>query len=147
MWIDGPHRVLSSDREEGMGYVMIAGGIDITPLNSMCQTMAERGDVRPVVLFYGGNSWGSLTFREELEQLSIEMDLKIVYVLTDPPQDWNGETGFINIEILKRYLPKQYKRYVYFICGPTPLMDDMEEILPALGVPAEKVFSERFGMV
>ena len=70
MWVDGPHGVLSSDREQGMGYIMVAGGIGITPLYSMCQTMAERGDVRPVVLFYGGKDWDSLTFREELEQLS-----------------------------------------------------------------------------
>jgi hypothetical protein len=26
--------------------------------------------------------------------------LKIVYVLSDPPQGWGGETGFINSEIL-----------------------------------------------
>ncbi len=58
-----------------------------------------------------------------------------------------GEKGFINSEILKRHLPEQYKRFVYFVCGPTPLMDAMEETLPVLGVPAEKVFSERFGMV
>ncbi|UCD98549.1 MAG: ferric reductase-like transmembrane domain-containing protein [Chloroflexota bacterium] len=147
MWIDGPHGVLSSDREQGMGYILIAGGIGITPLYSMCQTMAERGDVRPVVLFYGGNQWESLTFREELEQLSSKMDLRIVFVLSQPPEDWKGERGFINREILERHLPEQYKRFVYFICGPSPLMDAMEEALPNLGVPAEKVFSERFGMV
>ena len=147
MWVDGPHGVLSSDREQGMGYVLVAGGIGITPLYSMCQTMAEREDVRPVVLFYGGSDWESLTFRQELEELTGEMDLKVIYVLTDPPQGWDGETGFINSKLLMRYLPKQYKRFVYFICGPKPLMDAMELALPEMGVPAEKVFSERFGMV
>ena len=147
MWLDGPHGVLSSDREQGMGYIMIAGGIGITPLHSMCQTMAERGDVRPVVLFYGGQDWESLTFREELEQLSKKMDLTLVYILVNPPQDWEGEIGFINGDILGRYLPKQYKRFVFFVCGPKPLMDSMEESLPELGVPTEKIFSERFGMV
>ncbi len=58
-----------------------------------------------------------------------------------------GETGFINSEILKRHLLEQYKRYAYFVCGPTPLMDAIEEALPVLRVPAEKVFSERFGTV
>jgi ferredoxin-NADP reductase len=130
-----------------MEYVLVAGGIGITPLFSMCQTMAERGDVRPVVLFYGGNDWESLTFQEELEQLSGKMDLKNVYVLSDPPQGWGGETGFINSEILKDHFPEQYRRFIYFVCGPTPLMDAMEEALPNLRVPAEKVFSERFGMV
>jgi len=147
MWVDGPHGVLSSDREQGMGYVLVAGGIGITPLYSMCQTMAERGDARPVLLFYGGSDWDSLTFQGELDELSGKMDLQVIYVLTDPPQRWEGETGFINSDILKRYLPEQYQRFVYFICGPKPLMDAMEEALPDLGVPGEKVFSERFGMV
>lgn len=147
MWIDGPHGVLSSDREQGMGYILIAGGIGITPLYSMCQTMAERGDVRPIFLFYGGEDWESMTFREELEQLKDSLDLTLVYVLASPPEDWEGETGYIDKNILERYLPDQYKRYVYFVCGPKPLMDAMETALPILGVPAEKVFSERFGMV
>ena len=147
MWIDGPHGVLSSDREQGMGYILIAGGIGITPLYAMCQTMAERGDARPVVLFYGSEDWESLTFREELDQLVDSLDITIVYVLASPDQDWEGETGFINQDIVKKYLPEQYKRFVYFVCGPQPLMDAMEAALPALGVPAEKVFSERFGMV
>jgi predicted ferric reductase len=34
MWLDGPHGVLSSDREQGMGCVMIAGVIGITHLNA-----------------------------------------------------------------------------------------------------------------
>jgi predicted ferric reductase len=147
MWLDGPHGVLSSDREQGMGYVLIAGGIGITPLFSMCQTMAEREDMRPVLLFYGGNDWESQTFREELEQLTGQMNLHVIHVLQDPPEDWRGEQGYINSDILKRYLPKQYKRFVYFVCGPEPLMDAMEIALPELGVLPEKVFSERFGMV
>ena len=147
IWVDGPHGVLSSDREQGMGYVLIAGGVGITPLYSMCQTMAERGDVRPVLLFYGAGDYESLTFREELESLKDGMDLKLIYVLSDPKDGWGGEIGFINAEILKRYLPKQYKRFVYFVCGPEPLMNAMEEALPELGIPGEKVLSERFGMV
>jgi predicted ferric reductase len=147
MWLDGPHGVLSTDREQGMGYVLIAGGIGITPLYSMCQTMAERGDVRPVLLFYGAQDWENLTFREQLDELTKEMSLQVIYLLTDPPESWEGETGYVNGEILQRYLPEQYRRFVYFICGPQPLMDAMEEALPSLGVPSENVLSERFGMV
>lgn len=147
MWIDGPHGVLSSDREQGMGYILIAGGIGITPLYSMCQTMAERGDARPVILFYGGEDWDSLTFREELEELKKNLDLTIVFVIANPSKEWIGESGFINKAIIEGYLPKHYQRYVYFVCGPKPLMDSMEGALPALGVPADKIFSERFGMV
>jgi predicted ferric reductase len=147
MWLDGPHGVFSSDREQGMGYVLIGGGVGITPLYSMCQTLAEREDVRPVLLFYGAQDWETATFRDELAELEGRMNVQVIYVLSDPPEGWEGESGYITGDILQRYLPKQYKRFVYLICGPEPLMDAMEEALPALGVPQERVQTERFDMV
>ncbi len=146
VWVDGPHGVFSIDRQQGMGYVLVGGGVGITPLFSMCQTMAEREDVRPVLLFYGGQDWESLTFREELDALSGRMNLRVIYVLSNPSEEWEGETGYINGDIVSRYLPKQFKRFIFLICGPPPLMDAMEEALPSLGVPREKVLTERFEM-
>ena len=147
IWLDGPHGVFSMDREQAMGYIFVAGGIGITPLYSMLQTTYEREDVRPVLLFYGGHDLDSLTFREELDELASQMNLKIIYVLSDPPQGWQGETGYVTGEVVSRYLPKQFKRFVYFVCGPDPMMDAMEEALPQLGVPRENIHTERFSMV
>lgn len=147
MWVDGPHGVLSADREQGMGYVLIAGGVGITPMYSICQTLAGRGDVRPVLLFYGARDHESSTFREEFDRLQEQMNLQVIYVLEHPQEGWQGEQGYINADILQRYLPEQYRRFVYFICGPEPLMNAMELALPKLGIPPEKVLSERFGMV
>lgn len=147
LWVDGPHGTFSCDREQGMGYVFIGGGVGITPLYAMCQTLQARGDVRPVLLFYGSNDWESITFREELADLEQQMNLQVIHVLFDPPADWTGETGFINGEILQCYLPEQYRRFKYLICGPKPLMDAMEDALPPLGIPTENVLTERFDMV
>lgn len=147
MWLDGPHGVFSMDREQGMGYVFVGGGIGITPLYSMLQTMVEREDVRPVLLFYGGSNWESLTFREELDDLAGQMNLQIIHVLSQPPTGWEGESGYVTGEVMKGYLPRQYKRFVYFVCGPEPLMDAMEKVLPELGIPPQNVHTERFDMV
>jgi len=57
---------------------------------------------------------------------------------------WEGEKGHLNAEMLLKHLPTQYKRFQYFVCGPPPLMDSMERVLPAIGVPAESVHTERF---
>jgi predicted ferric reductase len=146
VWLDGPYGVFSVDREQGPGYVLIAGGIGITPLRSMCETLAAREDARPVILFYAGRDYDGLTFREEFDKLTTKMNLKVVYVLEQPSASWNGEKGLINADLLRRYLPKQYRRFEYFICGPTPLMDAMERILPEIGVPQTLVHTERFYM-
>jgi predicted ferric reductase len=147
MWVDGPYGVFTMDRQQAMGYVLIGGGVGITPLFAMLQSMVEREDVRPVYLFYGAGKLETMTFHEELERLTEKLNLVYVPVLTDPAEGWNGETGYINAEIMKKYLPRQYKWFKYLICGPKPLMDAMELALPEVGVPPESVLTERFDMI
>lgn len=148
-WIDGPYGVFTIDREEGAGFVLIGGGVGITPLYSMLQALESRGDVRPVYVFHGANDIDDATFRVELAAMAERMpNLTLVTVLLRAPGEWDGETGFITAEILTRHLPPMlYRRFQYFICGPAPLMDAMEEILPGIGVPAERIHTERFDMV
>jgi predicted ferric reductase len=144
IWVDGPYGVFSPDRQQGPGYVLIGGGVGITPVRSMCETMAMREDNRPVILFYGSQDYRDVTFREDFELLKTRMNLKVVYVLQEPDNGWAGEKGHITAEMLMRHLPRQYRRFQYFVCGPTPLMNSMERVLPAIGVPAESVHTERF---
>ncbi|MGZ4812223.1 MAG: hypothetical protein ACXVZI_05590, partial [Terriglobales bacterium] len=123
------------------------GGVGITPLYSMCLTLADREDARPVYLFYGRREYQELTFRDELDQLTLRMNLKVIYVLEHASGGWTGETGFIDSDLLRRYLPKQYKRFQYFICGPLPMMDAMEKLLPQMGIAPEYIHTERFDIV
>lgn len=145
--VDGPHGVFSMDQDEGPGYGLIAGGVGIAGLISMIRTMADRRDVRPAVLVYANRDWNGVAFREELEQLKERLDLTVVHVLEHPPDGWEGETGYVNAEVLSRHLPPGYRRFQYFICGPDPMMDAAESALVRLDVPAERVHTERFDMV
>jgi predicted ferric reductase len=148
VWLDGPHGVFSIDRIQGPGYVFMAGGVGITPIYSMLATMADRGDLRPVFLFFGGQDADGLTLREEVLALRSRMNLQVVMTLTDPPPAWDGETGRITPQMLLRYLPeKAYRRWMYIICGPNPMIDAMESVLGEIDVPPEKVHAERFDMV
>lgn len=147
MWVDGPYGVFSIDLDQGPGYVMIGGGVGITPLHSMCETLAMRDDRRPVILFYGAREHDELIFREEFEELKKRMNLKLVYVLEKPSLGWEGERGHITADLLRRCLPMQYKRFQFFMCGPTPLMDAIERELQEIDVVSELVHSERFDLV
>ena len=147
VYVDGPHGVFSMDQDEGPGFGFIAGGVGITGLLSMVRTMADRSDVRPAMLVYANNDWDGVAFRDELERLQARMDLTVVHVLERPPAGWDGETGYVTAELLARHLPSGYRRFQYFVCGPAPMMDAAEHALVELGVPDERVHTERFDMV
>jgi predicted ferric reductase len=147
VYLDGPYGVFTPDRAEGPGFVLIGGGIGITPLMSILRTFADRGDVRPVILLFGNSDWDEITFREELEELQQQMNLTVVHVLSDPNDEWEGESGYIDEELVRRHLPDHYERYRFFVVGPAPMMDTMEEVLPKLGIPSENIRTERFDFV
>ncbi len=147
IYLNGPFGGFSLDREPGQGFVLIAGGIGITPMRSMVLTMLDRGDVRPVILIYADRSAESLIHLEELTRLTREMSLTLVLVLEAAPAHWNGEQGRIDLDLLRRYLPAQFKHYQYFMCGPSVMMDAVEEQLAALNVPQTRIHAERFNVV
>lgn len=146
-YLDGPYGAFSLDRVPAPGYVFLAGGIGITPILSMIRTAVSRGDTRPLLLIYANQRWDDVTFREELEALAQRPCLTVVHTLDEPPDGWQGETGFIDAELLRRHLPQPYTERAYFICGPDPMMDAVETALTEIGVPLEQIHSERYSFV
>ena len=75
-------------------------------------------------------------------------NLRVVHVLTEPPADWAGETGFIDADIIGRHIAERhYGRYAFFICGAPAMLDAMETLLLSVGVPASRLNTERFDFV
>ena len=150
VYVDGPFGIFTTDHyPQAKSFVLIAGGIGISPLMSMIRTAVERGDNRPLLLIYALDSWEGATFREELEALTNQIKLKVVYVLRNPPADWKGESGFVTKEILERYLPpsRESGDFEVFLCGPEPLTNAVEKALVQLGVFIGNFHAERFNLV
>lgn len=113
----------------------------------MVETLADRSDARPVVLFVGSRDQDSIILHERIETLRERLDLHVVYVLENPPPGWTGETGYLDAEILARHLPDAFRRFQYFACGPVPMLTAVEQALVGLGVPGDRVHTERFDWV
>jgi len=143
VYLDGPYGAFTIGNPADV-HVLIAGGIGVTPMMSMIRTLADRGDRRPVILFYGSKDWESIIFREDLEALRGRLDLTVVHVLENPPTGWTGERGFITAELFNSHLPPPYADHEYFICGPDVMMDAIEKALKGLGVPLSRYHSERY---
>lgn len=144
-WLEGPCGAFTPD-VDASSIVLIAGGIGVTPMLSILRTMKDRGDERPATLVLGAAEERGLVCRDELEKLAQTLDLKLVFVVENPNDNWRGESGLIDANLLKRTLPTDEPGTEYFICGPEPMMDAAEKALMAQGVPLRRRHSERFNI-
>lgn len=146
-YVDGPYGAFTVERHPAPGYVFVGGGIGIAPIVSILRGLAQRADRQPILLFYAYRTWERLTFREALEDLRSRLNLQIVYVLGEPPEGWQGETGMITTDLLDRHLPDDRRQLHYFICGPEPMTHVVERALNRLGVPTSHLHTELFDLV
>lgn len=147
-YLDGPYGVFSVDRHpHAPGFVFIAGGVGAAPIVSMLRSLADRHEPRPLWFIYGNQRWDDVIFREELEALQERLDLRLLHVLTKPPAGWRGESGFVTQALLQKILPGDAHRYEYFLCGPKPMSEAVQQGLHALHIPVGRVHFELFDMV
>lgn len=146
-FVEGPYGNFTLDASIKTHNVFINGGIGITPTMSILQDLRSKQDQRQTTVIYGTPSFELTPFFEELKVLSSELNLKVVHVFEEAPDDWDGETGFITEEIMKRQLPDDISNCEFFVCGPPPMMDMAESTLRKWGVPVYRVHSERFNIV
>lgn len=107
-------------------YLIIAGGIGITPLLPMAFALADRDvDWR---LLYAGGARSSMAFIEELTELGNRVVIA--------PKD---ESGRID---LKAEIQNAAPRTEIYCCGPERLIASVEELCLELGRPAPRI--ERF---
>ncbi|TVP94617.1 MAG: hypothetical protein EA381_19775 [Planctomycetaceae bacterium] len=145
-FLEGPFGEFVLD-DDASGAVFIMGGIGVTPAISILRGMRDRGDSRPALLIYGSPSWDETAFRKELNRLSHESPLRVVYVLSQAKPEWEGEVGYIDRELLERYIGERERTHAFFICGPEPMMDSVEHALLAIGIPLVQTRAERFDFV
>jgi hypothetical protein len=136
--------------EEGdLPIVLIAGGIGITPLLSILNTLAHRSDPREVWLFYGVRNGSEPIMKDHLKALREGHPSLHLHVCYSQPhasdehgRDYQHE-GRVDIQLLRRSLP--FGRYEFYLCGPPPLMESLVPALEDLGVAPENLHYESFG--
>lgn len=147
-YVDGPFGTFSVDREGAAeGFVMIAGGVGITPVISNLHALQSRRDPRPVILLYANSALENAAFREELDGIARDIDLTVVHVPETPPAGWDGEAGLIDGYLLACHLPVTTRDWPHMLCGPQPMLVAVTGALRELGVPGMRISSEVFDLV
>jgi ferredoxin-NADP reductase len=100
-------------------YLFIAGGIGITPLLPMVAAAEAAGT--PWRLVYGARSADRLSFVPELEKYGAKV--------TFQPEDTHGMLD------LKQLIAETSDAAAVYSCGPTGLLDRLEELCAEVGRP------------
>jgi len=115
---------------------MVAGGTGIAPMiQALYPLLKTPGDTTLIRLLYGNLSPNDIMLKQELDQLASGHPdrLQVTYVVGSSPDDnsakerygWNGETGWIDEEKLKRLAFPPSDGTVVWVCG----VDDMYKSL------------------
>jgi ferredoxin-NADP reductase len=145
--IVGPFGSLTLRHNAARPAVFLAGGIGITPFRSMLRQAAEQKLPHHLFLFYSNRRPEDAAFLEELEELEKEnSNYKFIGTMTEMPRSnrvWRGETGYINQEMLAKYIG-DLAAPIYYIAGPPELVAAMEQTLSDAGVNSDDVRAEEF---
>lgn len=133
---------------EDKDIVFISGGIGITPIMAMLRHMRDVNADIQVLLIFANKTRNDMVFGEELESLEAadKPNLKVVPVLSNPDEDRQGETGYVDADLLKRYCGENLQSKAYYVCGPPIMADKVFEALHSLGVSDDRIRSERFSL-
>ena len=94
-------------------YLLLGGGIGITPIVAMARELARRG--RPWTLIYGAETFEHMAYREELEAIA-EGRIELV------PRNQRG------LPDLGGALRSQAQGCAVYCCGPEPMLQRVERL-------------------
>ena len=136
-WViaEGPYGALTAERRTRRDVLLIAGGVGITPMRTLFETMPVTAG-QDLVLLYRANSREEIVFRAELDALAEQRRARVVYLLGSDP-------ALLSSGSLRRLVPDLAARDVY-LCGPPGMAAAVRSSLAGAGVPTTQLHEERF---
>jgi ferredoxin-NADP reductase len=141
--IDAPYGTFTFEGEYPR-IGLLAGGIGITPLISICKYCTDKRLDTKVTLLYGCRTEVDIAFKKELEEMQRQNSkLKVVFTVNEPNSGWSGAVGVINVDMVKNEIPS-YAETMFYTCGPPAMVEVMEKLVESLGLPKTQLKREYF---
>jgi len=149
VWARAPSGHFYVTQDNPLPVVLIGGGIGITPLLSILNTLSHHADPRQVWLFYGVRNGAEQIMKEHLKTLSEGqpgLHLHCCYAAPDADdllgRDYQHQ-GYVDLQLLQRTLG--FGRHEFYVCGPPAMMESLVPALEAQEVPTADIHYESFG--
>jgi ferredoxin-NADP reductase len=131
------------------GLVLIGGGIGVTPMLSMLNTLVGLRSRRDVWFVYSVRNSDDHIMRESLRTIARENPNSRMVICYSRPRGHEvagqhfDEAGRVSVDLLRRVLPSS--NFDFYLCGPGGMMEGLTRDLLEWGVPDGRVHFETFG--
>jgi predicted ferric reductase len=139
VFAEGPYGAFTAAKLTGRRATLIAGGIGITPLRALLETLpVPNGNV---TLVYRAAYQDDLALTQELTALAQQRGITLHYLVG--PDIGDDQTDQLGVPALRALLPDVAQHDV-FVCGPPAMVDAVRRRLHLLKVPRSRIHFERF---
>jgi ferredoxin-NADP reductase len=124
---------------------LIGGGSGIVPLMAMVRAHADAGSTTPVRLIYSVRRPTSVIYVDDLKKHAAadHVDVSLVYTRDAPAGE--PRVGRIDAQVIERLAFTPAEAPTTYLCGPTPFVETVADLLVAAGHDPARVRTERFG--
>ncbi len=123
--------------------ILLATGVGIAPLYSLCGHLSATGETRPIRLYWGLRSTADICMLDELNELrDVLPDFEYRISLSEPPDDWPDLRGRLTESVPPLLTHLGGTRFA--LSGNGAMIEEMELALCSLGVDRTRISEERF---
>ncbi len=145
--VDIPHGDAWLRDDTQRPIVLIAGCTGFSYARSILLTVLEKQLEREVSIYWGGRELQHLYDLSELETLTLQHPrLKVVPVVEQPDENWQGRTGTVLSAVMQDY--SNLEQYDVYIAGRFEMAKIARERFCAeRGATAERIFGDAFAFI
>lgn len=131
------HDVFGDIRYKGEG-IFIAGGAGITPFIAILKQLEKENKVGSNKLIFANKTKKDIILEDKFRQV---LGANFINILSDEKIS-NYEHGFISADLIKAHTNGHIQ--YFYLCGPDPMMQAVEDHLSSLGIEDCFIVKEAF---
>lgn len=132
--------------EQDDPILLVGGGTGIIPLRCMRLEHQQASSAALMKLLYSVRTYEDMVYKYELlPRGGVPSDDVILTFTQDPPADWSGYTRRVDAAMISDVLADFPSPPRAYVCGTTPLVENVTRLLVDAGIDPAKISAERFG--
>jgi ferredoxin-NADP reductase len=125
--------------------LLVGGGSGVVPLRAMLRHRAEADGSGDARLLLSARTLEDVLYRSELEGYGANGAAVFFTLTRQPPTGWEGFARRVDEDMLAAVGPGPEARPSVYVCGSTPFVESVADLLVAQGHDPGAIRAERFG--